>query len=332
DTFDWFVRPFDTSTGELGTTSLLVEMGRRTAVLDDGRVVVFATDRSSGEPVIGPVGAWDPSSGDLQPLWGCAARVSDLGDFDPYVASTGSCVDGAETYFDYDRALISGDRSTLVVSSRAGDLLIFDPSTLELVEASVLPESAASVKDVGATWLATSNLPKYVGSPTEEITLFSLPAMEAIVTVPGRIVESDRTGAFLAVEDGPGHVTVLDTSNGEVVTEFEGGTGRVRGLAFSPDGSLFMTSATDGFVRIWEVSSGTEIERIPLGGDSGDGYWIDDDTIAIGTFEGVWTNLDIGLDSLLDLARSSLLRSFTEQECLTYRIDPCPTLDEMRSR
>ena len=75
---------------------------------------------------------------------------------------------------------------------------------------------------------------------------------------------------------------------------------------------------------------GSEVERIPLGDDSGDGYWIDDDSIAIGTFGGLWTNIDIGLDNLLDLARSQLLRSFTPDECALYRIDPCPTLDELR--
>ena len=40
----------------------------------------------------------------------------------------------------------------------------------------------------------------------------------------------------------------------------------------------------------------------------------------------------VGLQDLVDGVLASLLRGFSEQECLTYRIDPCPTLDEMRSR
>ena len=327
----WFVGSFDTTTGDLGSATLPVEMGRRTAVLDDGRVAVFLTSGSGEEKTIGPVALWDPSTGSSERLWGCEARVSDLSPFEAYAPSTGPCLDGRSEYFDHDRVLISEDRTRLAVSSRAGDLLFFDPATLELVDSTTLPNGALALKDVGASWLATSNIPTVVGSPLEEITLWSLPNFEPIATIDGGLVQSNQEGTMLAVVDGPGHVTLVDTATGKVVVELGGGEGRVRGLAFSPDGALFMTSATDGFVRIWDVASGTEIERIPLAEDSGDGYWIDDDTIAIGTFNGLWTNIDIWLDSLLDLARSQLLRSFTADECAIYRIEPCPTLQEIVS-
>jgi hypothetical protein len=34
---------------------------------------------------------------------------------------------------------------------------------------------------------------------------------------------------------------------------------------------------------------------------------------------------------LLDIARSRVTRTFTDTECAVYRIDPCPTLDEVRT-
>ena len=35
---------------------------------------------------------------------------------------------------------------------------------------------------------------------------------------------------------------------------------------------------------------------------------------------------------LLNIARDRITRSFTQLECDTYRIDPCPTLIDIRSR
>ena len=149
-----------------------------------------------------------------------------------------------------------------------------------------------------------------------------------------RSLANKFAGKFvISIDTAPGTVALIDTESGETLREMQGGVGRIRGLAFSPDGSMLMVSATDGFVRIWSVGEGTEIERIPLGegqDGSGDGYWVDEDTITIAQANGRWTNIDIGLDSLLSLARSRLVRGFSDIECLTYRIDPCPTLEEMR--
>ena len=35
-------------------------------------------------------------------------------------------------------------------------------------------------------------------------------------------------------------------------------------------------------------------------------------------------------EELLEIARSEVTRGFTETECTTYHIDPCPTLEEIR--
>jgi WD40 repeat protein len=229
--------------------------------------------------------------------------------------------------------LLSADRKRLAVNSRDGQLWFLDPQTLELIESTTLPDGAATIRDVGSDWLATLNFPTGVSTPLRAISLYSLPEMELLATLPGSWAQSNPTGDHVAIDEGPGHVSILDTSTGEKVIELRGGSGRVRGLAFSPDGALLMTSATDGFMRIWEVGTGTEIERIPLGDDfegSGDGYWLDDDTVAMALGRGRWTNVDIGLDSLLELARSRILRTLTQAECGEYEIDPCPTLDQLR--
>ena len=105
------------------------------------------------------------------------------------------------------------------------------------------------------------------------------------------------------------------------------GDGRIRGLAFSPDGSKLMTSATDETIRIWEVQSGVEIHRIPLG-LAGDGHWLDEEHIFV-EFQGLWTTISLDLDEVSELAIQRLTRGLTSDECASYRLDPCPSLEEL---
>ena len=36
-------------------------------------------------------------------------------------------------------------------------------------------------------------------------------------------------------------------------------------------------------------------------------------------------------DELVQIAQSRVSRAFTEDECATYHIDPCPTVDDMKT-
>lgn len=41
--------------------------------------------------------------------------------------------------------------------------------------------------------------------------------------------------------------------------------------------------------------------------------------------------LTLDTDELLDISRSRVTRGFTDTECVTYHIDPCATLEEIRA-
>jgi hypothetical protein len=47
---------------------------------------------------------------------------------------------------------------------------------------------------------------------------------------------------------------------------------------------------------------------------------------------GVGVEVSLAVDDLVADAQERLTRSFTVGECATYQIDPCPTLDDIRSR
>jgi len=58
-------------------------------------------------------------------------------------------------------------------------------------------------------------------------------------------------------------------------------------------------------------------------------HWLDEDTIAVGTTSGSFGTVSLSTEEFLNATRQRLRRSFTAQECETYRIEPCPTLEEM---
>jgi hypothetical protein len=59
-------------------------------------------------------------------------------------------------------------------------------------------------------------------------------------------------------------------------------------------------------------------------------HWLDDDSLLVGTWDGQFGTVSLSTDVFLEETRQGLRRTFTDQECATYRIDPCPTLEEMR--
>lgn len=102
------------------------------------------------------------------------------------------------------------------------------------------------------------------------------------------------------------------------------GDGTARGVALSPTGDRVAVGVMDGFVRVFEVKTGTLLDIIPLG-KAAALHWLDDSRIAAGTRDGLWTVLTLSLDDLQQLAREQLAREFTPNECALYRIDSCPT-------
>ena len=102
----------------------------------------------------------------------------------------------------------------------------------------------------------------------------------------------------------------------------------IRGLATSPSGDLVAVMAADGFVRIY-TDEGELRHEIPLPNPS-DAWWLDEETLAVGTGNGPWTVITLDTDRLLDAVKDSLERGFTDAECSLYEIEPCPTLEELR--
>jgi WD40 repeat protein len=63
------------------------------------------------------------------------------------------------------------------------------------------------------------------------------------------------SGIIIALGFDDGSIRILDTANGTLLSTIVAHQGRVRGLAFSPDGRLLVSTGSDDAVRFWGLSS-----------------------------------------------------------------------------
>jgi WD40 repeat protein len=105
--------------------------------------------------------------------------------------------------------------------------------------------------------------------------------------------------------------------------------GVILDLEVTDSGSI-LTAGSDGFVRLWDLE-GREIQSIPFDGPVNNIEVIDDAHILVTPLDGPGFVLTIDVDELVELARRRLTRGFSESECLRYRLNPCPTLEELQS-
>jgi hypothetical protein len=105
----------------------------------------------------------------------------------------------------------------------------------------------------------------------------------------------------------------------------------IQGAAMSPDGTLIATGATDGSVRVWNMN-GQRVNEMEFPGKGVLGLaFVSQTHIAVVLEDGNLRVETIDTPELLRVARSSLTRGFTTDECDQFHFDPCPTLDEMRT-
>ena len=186
----------------------------------------------------------------------------------------------------------SPDGSTLVVSSKSG-MWVFDT----------------------ATWAEVH----FIANPGQ----------------PSWVLRFNPDGSeLIAAEAHTGSIAVYDTGSWEQIRTLEGGAGQSRDMAVSGDGTLVALSSNDGLIHVMSVETGEIVEVLSLGeADVTNVEFIDDDRHLLVTDGlGPVQVLTLDIDELVSIGRSRVTRPFTDQECDTYHIDPCPTVEEIRSR
>jgi len=114
------------------------------------------------------------------------------------------------------------------------------------------------------------------------------------------------------------------------IWDFRIDLGRVRGIAIEPDIGRLALGDENG-LHIYDFDTGELLVSIPVPGVS-DIHWISEDRVLVGTQNGTWATVSLLTDDLIVGARAGVTRSFSPDECETYRIDPCPTLVDIQGR
>jgi len=137
-------------------------------------------------------------------------------------------------------------------------------------------------------------------------------------------------------EVGEGRIVFMDGSTLEHRYEItDAHDGGITQLALNEEGTLLASSGLDGFVRVWDVETHALVHQVPVSSEGkgvggvafiGDGRHLAVSNMATGELLVV----TIDNEELIEIARSRVTRGFTDTECATYRIDPCPTLEEIR--
>ena len=304
----WQTGLFDLATGEIIGSVPDSSPPRATPALANGNFLlqIIAEDRNA--PAI-----YDPSSSELVPFFECENVDPVTGCLEPGYALVVS-VDGSE--------LLAYPWSAEDPGMLAGEVHTIDPETGEVLRTDPIPQNELVRDAYTETWV--------LGSPGSRIDY------RVVARDSGEILWQDDLGharhevSFRGrwlITYGNDTVQLVDTETWEVRFTV-GGLNNVRGGGFNRDESLLAIADVDS-MRIIDIETGLIAQQVQLPGVS-DVYFIDDETVVVGTNDGVFGTVSLSTDDLIARTRASLRRSFTDQECAAYHIDPCPTLEEMR--
>jgi WD40 repeat protein len=325
------------------------------AQLPDGRFVIVGLSvlpeirfgDGQREAEVGGLSIWDPSDHSLTPITECSLLLSQIDWFttdptplcdsgDPAFATHGFggawfgvSPDGSRIAA--DSPVVEGDRCSEGVPGQGTRLIrVWDvATTAALIDLQV--DACETLSGLGDTWLMTDSAVYDLADGS--------PIAEHDATAPAyQLTESGSHVIGISGEDSQ-DVLVLDTQDWSEVAGWEGHNARIRGVAISPDGRRLATTGTDEVVRIWDLSAALAgtleegappplLDEIPVGIAS-DALWIDDEALGVALRDGTWTTVALDPDALADQVLDRLQRSFSVTECENYRIDPCPTLDEL---
>ena len=150
-------------------------------------------------------------------------------------------------------------------------------------------------------------------------------------SVPEMVFSAD--GSVLVVAASSGDLLIIDATSWEPLDAIAAHRGSALDVASNTAGTVIASAGADAYVRVWSLPDRSLVTEIKFDVDEIANVEFIDDTHLFVTpglgDEAIVITLDP--DELLAIAQSRLTRSFTTDECSTYRIDPCPTLNDIRS-
>jgi WD40 repeat protein/transcriptional regulator with XRE-family HTH domain len=134
-------------------------------------------------------------------------------------------------------------------------------------------------------------------------------------------------GATLALGNQDGDITLWDVASGKFLHRLSGHAGLILRLQFSQDGQQLASASFDRLAKVWDVSTGKEI--VTLYGNHGNVFGVsfhpEGTRLATAGADGTVRTYTLQIDDLVELARSRVTRSLTNEECKQFlHQDICP--------
>jgi WD40 repeat protein len=140
-------------------------------------------------------------------------------------------------------------------------------------------------------------------------------------------------GSLLIASTSAGEIVSIDPVGYDTLESIAAHPSVGGDLAINPAGTRIASVGGDGVVKIWNVGDRSLVTEIRFDVDRIAGIEFIDGTHLLVTpgfgTEAIVIALDP--DALAEIARSRLTRTFTVEECARFGIDPCPTLEEIKS-
>jgi WD40 repeat protein len=299
DGFDVQTLLFDLGTGEIVNR---LDDAYSAAALADGRFVIMRDDM---------VLVHDPAAGDEVMIAGCMS-VED-----------GICLDTGEPLPPLDW-IVSMDRTEIMFINReTGGWYTASLEDGRTLEAGTFELPGRWPYEFTGDWILSSPS-RSVWTAVDRETGEEIAVLE---TGDMRYRESSvELGLIAGGRDG--NVSLIDLDDWSLI-RFDADFDRVRRLAFSPSGELLVVGG-ENVIVIVDVATQEQIRTLPIEGTTAYRF-LDEHTLLIGGGGPQWFSISLDPGDLASDAAAGLTRSFTERECRTYRIDPCPTLEELRN-
>jgi WD40 repeat protein len=336
-------RIFDLSDGTLLREA--TDVWRVAAMTHDGAYVaeiprletnVIDPDGETAE-LFGPIQIVDTRTGEVVVVFDSTCGFYAASRWDPTLPRHEDCRED-QLHLPLSDAEFSADGVRLGADSWAGTPAVFDTGTGELLWHTVLDRDVAFEHEAGAVGLSPDGQTFIYrsGGILEDWTFTAVDVGsgrtigEAEQYNPNYEIVYSADGSRFYAANWAGSVGVYDGETFELLDRLTRGQGGGV-LDVAVRGNLVANATFDKVVRVQTLDTHELLLEINLPVKAENVEWIDDTHLLVITLSDVAFIFTMDGEELMQIATQRLTRGFTAEECASFNIDPCPTLDEIRN-